>query len=85
MCISIRFRVKASSKKSYEPEMVFVEGGSFIMGSEDFNDDEKPVHEVILSSFSIGRFEVTQTRRIEVSPSVTAVEIALASAQRPCG
>ena len=41
-------------------EMVFVEGGKFMMGSNDGRDDEKPVHEVELSSFFIGKFPVTQ-------------------------
>ena len=46
--------------------MVRVEGGTFLMGSNrDNNDDEtdlveRPIHQVTLSSFSIGRFEVTQ-------------------------
>ena len=42
--------------------MVFVEGGSFMMGSDDSDadSDEKPVHEVTLSSYSIGKYEVTQ-------------------------
>ncbi len=58
----IRFRVKASSKKSYEPEMVFVDGGTFMMGSNSGEDDEKPVHEVTLSSYYIGKYEVTQAQ-----------------------
>jgi formylglycine-generating enzyme required for sulfatase activity len=58
----VKFKVTSVGKQPFEPEMVFVEGGSFIMGSEDFNDDEKPVHEVILSPFSIGRFEITQAQ-----------------------
>ena len=37
-------------------EMVFVEGGTFQMGS----DDEKPVHSVTVSDFYIGKYEVTQ-------------------------
>ena len=40
--------------------MVGVEGGTFQMGSTDGNSDEKPVHSVTLSSFSIGQTEVTQ-------------------------
>jgi formylglycine-generating enzyme required for sulfatase activity len=58
----IRFRVKASSKKSYEPEMVFVEGGTFLMGSSIGDADEQPIHKVTLSSFSIGKYEVTQAQ-----------------------
>lgn len=42
--------------------MVFVEGGTFTMGDnwEEADDDERPVHNVTLSSFSIGKYEVTQ-------------------------
>ncbi|MCB0841610.1 MAG: SUMF1/EgtB/PvdO family nonheme iron enzyme, partial [Bacteroidetes bacterium] len=42
--------------------MIFVEGGAFMMGSEDEEawDREKPVHEVALPSFHIGKFPVTQ-------------------------
>ena len=40
--------------------MVSVEGGTFQMGSDIGDSDEKPVHQVRLSSFSIGQTEVTQ-------------------------
>lgn len=40
--------------------MVGVQGGTFQMGSNDGNSDEKPVHSVTLSSYSIGETEVTQ-------------------------
>jgi len=40
--------------------MVYVEGGSFQMGSNDGEIDEKPVHRVAVSSFYIGKYEVTQ-------------------------
>ena len=42
--------------------MVYVEGGSFMMGSDDSDayDDEKPVHREYVSSFRIGKYEVTQ-------------------------
>lgn len=39
--------------------MVFVQGGSFKMGSNE-SDDEKPIHNVTLSSFYIGKYEITQ-------------------------
>ena len=45
-----------------EMEMVFVEGGSFRMGSDFGNDDEKPIHNITLSSFYIGKYEVTQSQ-----------------------
>ena len=46
-------------------EMVRVEGGTFTMGAtaeqgSDVYDDEKPAHQVTLSSYSIGKTEVTQ-------------------------
>jgi formylglycine-generating enzyme required for sulfatase activity len=42
--------------------MVAVNGGCFQMGDHngDGDSDEKPVHEVCVDDFSIGRFEVTQ-------------------------
>jgi len=42
-----------------EFEMVFVEGGTFMMGSEHYNFEE-PIHEVTLSSFKIAKYQVTQ-------------------------
>ena len=42
--------------------MVYVEGGTFMMGGTEPYDWEetKPVHQVTLSSFYIGKYEVTQ-------------------------
>ncbi len=39
---------------------VFVEGGSFLMGSDSLYADEIPQHRVTLDSFWIGKYEVTQ-------------------------
>jgi len=52
-------------------EMVAVEGGTFLMGAQKINfkganydeeaqDNESPVHQVTLSDYYIGKFEVTQ-------------------------
>jgi Sulfatase-modifying factor enzyme 1/TIR domain len=42
------------------PEMVLVPAGKFMMGSDDGDPDEKPVHEVIIEKpFAVGKFEVT--------------------------
>ncbi|MDD2332130.1 MAG: SUMF1/EgtB/PvdO family nonheme iron enzyme, partial [Candidatus Cloacimonetes bacterium] len=49
--------------------MVYVEGGSFQMGSNDGGSDEKPVHLVTMSSFFIGKTEVTQKEWQEVMGS----------------
>ncbi len=42
--------------------MVYVQGGDFMMGSNDSEalNDEKPVHREHVHSFRIGRYEVTQ-------------------------
>ena len=42
--------------------MIFVEGGTFQMGSSSGESDEKPVHSVTLSAFNIGKYEVTQAQ-----------------------
>lgn len=64
---NIVFKVDASytpSRFEFEPEMVFVEGGTFMMGSDDPEADpgEKPVHSVTLSDFYIGKYEVTNAQ-----------------------
>ena len=46
--------------KGVQFTMMPVEGGTFQMGSETGDSDEKPVHEVKLNGFSIGQTEVTQ-------------------------
>jgi formylglycine-generating enzyme required for sulfatase activity len=40
-------------------DMVRVEGGRFLMGSEDFYPEERPVHEVTVDGFWIDRHPVT--------------------------
>jgi len=58
----IKFKVVANGKKSFEPELIFVEGGTFQMGSSSGESYEKPVHSVTLSAFNIGKYEVTQAQ-----------------------
>ena len=43
-----------------DSSMVFVKGGSFQMGSTVGKADERPVHNVKLNDFYIGKYEVTQ-------------------------
>jgi len=40
-------------------DFVHVHGGSFLMGDDSGNDDEKPVHDVFVDPFYIGKFTVT--------------------------
>ncbi|MCG3157872.1 MAG: Hercynine oxygenase [bacterium] len=39
--------------------MVLIPAGSFLMGSEDGDSDEKPVHEVYVDAFYLDQYEVT--------------------------
>ncbi len=59
---NIQFKVLAIMKKIIETNMVFVKGGTFMMGSNNGEQDERPLHQVTLSDFSIGKYEVTQAQ-----------------------
>ena len=56
----VKFKVIASTWQSFEPKMVFVEGGEFQMGNNSYADENKPAHTVVLSSFYISKFEITE-------------------------
>jgi len=45
-------------------ELVFVKGGCYMMGDTfgDGDENEKPAHEVCVSDFSLGKYEVTQSQ-----------------------
>ncbi len=49
--------------------MIFVQGGTFQMGSNDGNSDEKAVHSVTVNDFYIGKYEVTQKEWKEIMGS----------------
>lgn len=56
---NFKFKVEISIIPPLPNIMVFVEGGSFKMGSESGESDGKPVHTVELSDFYISKYEVT--------------------------
>lgn len=63
--VPVRFSDGVLTIKGVSYEMVWVEGGTFRMGAtseqgKDASSDEKPVHNVTLSGFYIGKTEVTQ-------------------------
>ena len=63
--VSKRNGTKSRVLQNLIKKMVYVEGGTFMMGAtseqgSDAYDRENPAHQVTLSSFSIGRYEVTQ-------------------------
>jgi formylglycine-generating enzyme required for sulfatase activity len=68
--------IRAVFRLPFEPEMVFVEGGTFMMGSDKqlADADEKPVHQVTLTKgYWIGKYEVTQAQWYGVMDKATDV------------
>lgn len=71
-------KLKKSGSKNYSviiqnllKNMVFIEGGTFKMGASIYDSNEielneAPPHQVTLSSYSIGKYEVTQEEWIEI-------------------
>ena len=58
------FALKRQQNSGLEDELVLVKGGTFKMGSNTGDPDEKPVHPVELDDFYIGKYEVTVARYI---------------------
>ena len=56
----VAYKNKTFTVNGVSFNMVYVAGGTFQMGSNDGDDDEKPVHSVTLSDYYIGQTEVTQ-------------------------
>ena len=54
--------VRIVMRGGVEVEQVYVPAGSFMMGSEDGREHERPVHEVTLNAFWIDRTEVTNAQ-----------------------
>jgi len=64
-----KFKVKVFGFENYTEttaglnlQMIAVKGGTFRMGSNSGNSNEKPVHSVTVSDFYIGKYEVTQAQ-----------------------
>jgi formylglycine-generating enzyme required for sulfatase activity len=43
-------------------EFIWVEGGSFIMGTNDGPENERPAHETVVDSFYLSKYPVTQAQ-----------------------
>jgi formylglycine-generating enzyme required for sulfatase activity len=54
--------VRTVTRGDVQVEQVFVPAGSFMMGSEDGEENELPVHEVTLNGFWLDRTEVTNAQ-----------------------
>jgi formylglycine-generating enzyme required for sulfatase activity len=69
-----------ADQQSPHPDMIWISGGTFRMGSEDFYPEERPVHEVAVTGFWMDRYAVTNdqfARFVEVTGYVTVAERAL--------
>lgn len=63
-CNEAEAKIKEMQKEVLPPipsteKMIFITGSSFQMGSEDGNVDERPIHEVQVSSFYLSKYELT--------------------------
>jgi formylglycine-generating enzyme required for sulfatase activity len=58
--VKLKKEISNDDNHNYLPGMVFVKGGCFNMGSNEGAQDERPVHEVCVDDFYIGKYEVTQ-------------------------
>src|SRR5262245_17349600 len=59
------------------PDMVWIPGGPFRMGSEDFYPEERPIHDVSVDGFWMDRYAVTNaefTRFATATGYVTLAE-----------
>lgn len=57
--ILLGFSIGIEGSGKIEPHMVHINGGTFLMGQHDGETDEEPAHEVLISDFLIGKYEVT--------------------------
>jgi sulfatase modifying factor 1 len=68
------------------PDMLWIPGGTFLMGSEDFYPEEGPVHEVSVDGFWMDRHTVTNeefARFVDATGYVTIAERELNPADYP--
>jgi formylglycine-generating enzyme required for sulfatase activity len=57
----------SAQRNSIGMEFVLIPAGEFLMGSDYYEPDERPVHKVVISKpFYLGKYEVTQAQWLEV-------------------
>lgn len=59
-CGNCGAKIDAASAAGSSGDMVLIQGGTFKMGSNNGDDNEKPVHSVTVASFRICKYQVTQ-------------------------
>ena len=68
------------------PDMLWIPGGTFLMGSDDFYPEEGPVHEVAVDGFWMDRHVVINeqfARFVDATGYITVAERALNPADYP--
>jgi len=78
--------VARSTERAHSKDMVWIEGGSFLMGSDSFYPEERPVHRVEVDGFWIDRHQVTVAefqRFVTATDYVTLAERPLDPAMYP--
>ncbi len=58
-----KVQIKASFESPFE--MVLIPAGNFTMGDDNGHANEKPAHEVFVSAFQIGKYEVTNRQYVD--------------------
>lgn len=56
---NVVFKVTAEPITHVVVDMIFIEGGEFLMGNNNGESDEKPAHHVTVSNFFISKTEIT--------------------------
>jgi formylglycine-generating enzyme required for sulfatase activity len=51
--------IRDKKGNSIEPEVILVPAGTFMMGNDGSESNEKPVHEVTMHAYYIGKYEIT--------------------------
>jgi formylglycine-generating enzyme len=59
-CVVCNLAIGGSGRDKLEPEMIRLPGGTFMMGFDGGEADEKPVRQVTVGTFAIGKYEVTR-------------------------
>jgi formylglycine-generating enzyme required for sulfatase activity len=77
-CAGIRSSISSSPDRLIpHGDWVMIPSGSFQMGDEEGDDDEEPVHEVLLDAYWITRYEITNHQYLECVDAGVCSEVAI--------
>lgn len=74
ICLFFFVSSQSQTTEGIEVDMIRVESGTFMMGNEKGEEMERPVHKVSISTFFLGKFEVTQKLWEEIMGKNPAVD-----------